>query len=56
MNEHYVCTGDCGGMSGQPGVCQAETCAKKGQPLTPCTCENGAHAEAKAKAQEETGH
>lgn len=30
----YVCTGGCGGVSDVPGVCQATTCAKHGQPLT----------------------
>jgi hypothetical protein len=50
--EHYVCTGECKGEATKPGVCQAETCAKKGEPLTPCTCENGLHAEAQTKAEE----
>ncbi|MBI2623484.1 MAG: hypothetical protein HYW65_02820 [Candidatus Liptonbacteria bacterium] len=29
----YICTGECGGMSPKPGMCQAEKCAKKGMPL-----------------------
>jgi hypothetical protein len=34
---HYVCTGGCAGVSSAPGVCQAQTCAKKGMPLTKCS-------------------
>jgi len=37
--KHYICTGECGGISEKPGVCQAEICSKKGQPLTECDCE-----------------
>jgi hypothetical protein len=53
--EHYVCMGECKGMAVEPGVCQAHVCSKKGEPLTPCTCEDGVHAEAQAKEAEKTG-
>lgn len=33
MPEQYICTGSCHGASDKPGVCQAATCEKKGQPL-----------------------
>lgn len=37
--KHYICTGGCGGVSEKPGICTAEVCSKKGQPLTECDCE-----------------
>ena len=40
---HFVCTGDCGGESEKPGVCQATGCTKEDQPLEECTCEDGLH-------------
>ncbi|MBP7805022.1 MAG: hypothetical protein KA052_02220 [Candidatus Pacebacteria bacterium] len=43
MDTHYVCNGGCNGVSETPGVCGAETCAKAGMPLTPCTCEDHKH-------------
>ncbi|OGZ01928.1 MAG: hypothetical protein A2946_04130 [Candidatus Liptonbacteria bacterium RIFCSPLOWO2_01_FULL_53_13] len=43
MADHYICTGGCGGVSDKPGVCQAETCAKHGQPLELCGCTDGKH-------------
>lgn len=43
---HYICTGGCGGTSGQPGTCQAATCPKHGQPLQACDCKDGHHARA----------
>ena len=52
---HYVCTGECGGESDKPGVCQAEDCSKKGQPLVECDCEDGEHAEAINAAEESQG-
>jgi len=42
---HYVCTGGCEGESSKPGVCQAEGCAKEGEPLLECNCEDGSHSE-----------
>jgi hypothetical protein len=40
---HYICTGGCEGVSDKEGTCQAETCPKHGQPLTPCDCTDGKH-------------
>lgn len=34
----YICTGDCGGVSDVPGVCEHEGCSRYGQPLTECDC------------------
>jgi len=40
---HYVCTGGCGGVAEDAGVCQAGGCAKQNQPLTECNCEDEKH-------------
>ena len=40
---HYVCTGDCGGESEKPKVCETEGCTKEGQPLAECDCGDGLH-------------
>ncbi|MBI4130150.1 hypothetical protein HY468_02440 [Candidatus Roizmanbacteria bacterium] len=41
--KHYICTGECGGVSDTPGTCQAESCSLHGQPLVECDCEDGEH-------------
>lgn len=41
--EHYICSGDCGGESNEPRVCEAEFCPKEGQPMIACDCEDGLH-------------
>ena len=40
---HYICTGECGGVSNQPGNCQAEACSLHNEPLVECQCENNMH-------------
>jgi len=40
---HYVCTGECGGVSAHPGTCQAESCSMHGQPLKECSCDAPEH-------------
>ena len=45
--KHYVCTGECKGVSDTPGVCRAEVCSEKGKPLVECNCTDGMHAEVK---------
>lgn len=40
---HFVCRGECGGVSKTPGSCKAEECSKKGLPLDPCHCTDGSH-------------
>ncbi len=47
---HYVCTGDCGGVSDQPGNCQAESCRMHNQPLVECNCTDGNHEEVMPKS------
>ncbi len=41
--QHYVCTGECGGVSREPGTCQADTCSKHNQPLVQCDCNGEEH-------------
>ena len=31
--KQYICTGECGGVSDKPGVCEAEDCSMHGEPL-----------------------
>lgn len=50
---HYICTGGCEGVSEKPGVCQAEDCAKHGEPLEACECEDGEHFGSFAEAEKE---
>ena len=40
---HYICTGECAGISEKAGVCQSPTCSKHGQPLSECDCSDGKH-------------
>lgn len=40
---HYVCEGDCHGVSENPGVCQTEGCLNYQKPLSECHCEDGKH-------------
>ena len=42
---HYVCTGGCGGVSDNPGVCNAQNCSLNGKPLKACHCADGNHKE-----------
>lgn len=50
---HCVCTGGCGGVSDQPGVCQTENCPRHGTPLQECDCEDGEHSQETEERQEE---
>lgn len=49
---HYVCNGECGGVSDTPGVCQAETCSLHNQPLSECNCEGGKESHESNNAEE----
>lgn len=40
---HYVCP-VCKGVSDHPKVCETEGCAREGQDLVECNCEDGLHA------------
>jgi len=49
--EHFICTGGCGGISGTPGVCHMESCPRHGKSFESCSCNDGEHGDAKAKAE-----
>ena len=49
---HYVCTGDCGGVSDEAKSCDAEDCSKYGEPLTECNCDDGKHNEEAERTSE----
>jgi len=40
---HYVCTGGCLTVQDSKGFCQATTCCRFRNPLTPCDCTDGYH-------------
>lgn len=40
---HYICRGECHGVSPTPGVCQTQNCSKISQALEPCACQDGSH-------------
>ncbi len=52
---HYVCTGECHGVSDVQKSCEALGCHKKGEPLVECKCEDGKHSEAFEKKRGEMG-
>ena len=47
--KHYVCTGECRGVSDTPKSCDAIGCHKHGEPLMECDCEDGKHGKVFAK-------
>jgi len=40
---HYICKGECQGVSDMEGICQNEFCSRYHQPLEQCTCTDGRH-------------
>jgi hypothetical protein len=40
---HFVCAGECGGVSDHPKNCEAKACSFSGEPLHECRCEDGMH-------------
>ena len=40
---HYICTGGCGAVVENPGICQAMSCPKHGFPLEACDCTDNQH-------------
>ena len=53
--KHYVCTGECRGVSDVPKSCEASGCHKKGVPLVPCECGDEKHDEVFEKKRMEMG-
>ena len=41
--KHYVCAGDCGGVSRKPDECQTETCPMFNEVMEECECEDMTH-------------
>ena len=46
MAKHFVCTGECGGVSAKAQSCGDEECSMHGEPLVECDCKDGKHEEA----------
>lgn len=42
---HYVCTGECGGVSEVAKNCGTESCSRYEKPLVACDCTDGKHEE-----------
>jgi len=40
---HYICTGECKGVSDTAKNCGDPACSKHNQPLQPCDCKDGRH-------------
>ncbi len=47
-SKHFICVGECQGVSSHPGTCQAQECSLHNQPLIKCDCVDGKHQEVKA--------
>ncbi|MEX2436945.1 MAG: hypothetical protein WD471_02170 [Candidatus Paceibacterota bacterium] len=43
MDNHFVCTGKCGGVSNASGVCSTEDCNQAGNSLKECSCDSDSH-------------
>ena len=41
--KHYICSGECGGISKKAGVCETAGCSMQGQDLELCECEDITH-------------
>lgn len=50
---HFVCSGGCGGVANEEGVCKTSGCQKEGQPLKQCYCQDGQHRQALELPQDE---
>lgn len=46
---HYICKGECKGVSEKPVSCGDESCSLHNHPLVECDCTDGEHKEAKEK-------
>jgi hypothetical protein len=41
--KHYICNGECKGVSEKSGYCNAEECSKYKKPLKECNCNEEEH-------------
>ncbi len=53
--EHFVCKGDCKGVSDHAKKCEDANCPNFGKDLELCTCEDGKHEISKPDAEAKTG-
>jgi len=47
--KHFVCLGECEGVSETPGTCQAVECENFNHDLVTCDCEDGMHNKVKSE-------
>lgn len=47
--KHYVCKGECGGVSEEKKKCSADGCSMYGQELEECNCIDGRHHDKKER-------
>ncbi len=52
-NNHYICLGECEGVSNNPGVCQASDCNRYNEKLVPCHCADGDHRVLRAEVEDD---
>ena len=45
--DHYICTGTCGAVSDEQGVCQDSNCPEHGQQFQMCSCTDDRHGRTK---------
>ena len=53
---HYICTGECGGVSDTPGTCQDGTCGKHQQSLQECDCSDKKHGREEENTEDQAGN
>ncbi len=46
---HYICLGECKGVSETPGVCKTPNCINQNHELEKCDCTDGLHNDFKLK-------
>lgn len=44
---HYICRGECGGISDHPKKCEDEKCSLYGKDLVECNCTDNRHRDKK---------
>ena len=51
-NKHYICLGECEGISNTPGVCKATDCNRYNEKLVECNCADGDHRISRAEHED----
>ncbi len=49
---HYVCKGECNGVSQTPGTCSADSCSEHNHDLQACDCTDSTHGTEKEASQD----